>query len=85
MSSSVEWDEATMAYPMRVVEQLILTEVHSGIDPRKIVLIGFGQGATLALMVALTTLHDLGGVASLSGSLPSALQAREVWASQSLL
>lgn len=64
------WDEAGMSRSVNTVEHLILSEVHTGIDPRKIVLVGFGQGATLALVVALTTLHDLGGVASLSGSLP---------------
>lgn len=72
------WDEAGMSRSVGVVEQIILSEVHAGIDPRKILLVGFGQGATLALMVALTTLHDLGGVASLSGSLPRGPQAREV-------
>jgi predicted esterase len=44
--------------------------VHSGIDSRKIVLVGFSQGAALSLMVGLTTLHELGGVASLSGWIP---------------
>lgn len=72
------WDEAGMSRSVNTVEHLILSEVHTGIDPRKIVLVGFGQGATLALVVALTTLHDLGGVASLSGSLPPGPQAREV-------
>ena len=44
--------------------------MHSGIDSRKIVLVGFSQGAALSLMVGVTTLHELGGVASLSGWIP---------------
>ena len=39
-------------------------------------LIGFSQGAALSLMTALTTLHELGGVASLSGWTPQ--QSRQV-------
>lgn len=41
-----------------------------GIHPRKIFLVGFSQGAALSLMVGLTTLHDLGGIGSLSGWIP---------------
>jgi lysophospholipase II len=44
--------------------------VHSGIDSRNIVLVGFSQGAALSLMVGLTTLHELGGIVSLSGWIP---------------
>ena len=44
--------------------------MHAGIDSRNIVLIGFSQGAALSLMVGLTTLHELGGVVSLSGWIP---------------
>lgn len=65
-----EFDEVAIAGSVAIIENLILAEVHAGIDPRRIVLVGFSQGAALSMMVALTTLHDLGGVASLSGWIP---------------
>jgi predicted esterase len=58
------------------VEGLIQAEVHRGADPRRIVLMGFSQGAALSLLVTLTTLHELGGVISLSGWIPH--RGREV-------
>ncbi|KAL5534483.1 hypothetical protein ACEPAG_945 [Sanghuangporus baumii] len=65
-----EFDEVGIVESISVIEQLILGEVHSGLDPRRVILVGFGQGAALCLMTALTTLHDLGGVGSLSGWIP---------------
>jgi lysophospholipase-2 len=59
-----------------VIESLILAQIHRGIDARRILLVGFSQGAALSLMVAISTLHDLGGVASLSGWIPP--RARDV-------
>lgn len=67
--------EAILA-SISAIESLILSIVYSGVDSRKIVLVGFSQGAALSLMVLLTTLHELGGVASLSGWLPA--RPREV-------
>ncbi|KAH8834933.1 Phospholipase/carboxylesterase/thioesterase [Flagelloscypha sp. PMI_526] len=52
------------------LEDLILSEVHSGLDSNRIVLMGFSQGASIALMTALSSLHELGGLASLSGWIP---------------
>jgi lysophospholipase II len=71
-----EFDEAAIAGSVAIIENLILAQVHAGIDPRRIVLVGFSQGAALSMMVALTTLHDLGGVACLSGWIPR--RARDV-------
>ncbi|KAJ7225992.1 phospholipase carboxylesterase, partial [Mycena pura] len=65
-----EYDEPAIADSIGVIESLILSQIHRGIDSRKIILVGFSQGAALSLMVALSTLHDLGGVASLSGWIP---------------
>ncbi|KAF7306512.1 Lysophospholipase i [Mycena indigotica] len=70
-----EFDETTIAESIGIIENLILTEIYGGINPRRIFLVGFSQGAALSLMVALSTLHDLGGVASLSGWIPP--KARE--------
>ena len=52
------------------VENLIQRQIHSGVDPRSMILAGFSQGGALALMVGLTTLHELGGIACFSGWLP---------------
>ncbi|KAI9509854.1 Phospholipase/carboxylesterase [Russula earlei] len=65
-----EWDEAAMASSISGVEAWIQAEVHRGTDPHRIVLMGFSQGAALSLLVALTTLHELGGVISLAGWIP---------------
>jgi hypothetical protein len=65
-----EYDENGVASSVRSIENIILSQVYSGIDPGRIVLVGFSQGAALGMMVALTTLHELGGVASLSGWIP---------------
>ncbi|KAJ8090530.1 hypothetical protein PM082_002418 [Marasmius tenuissimus] len=65
-----EYDEAGIFQSISRIESLILSQVHSGIDPRRVVLVGFSQGAALSLMTALSSLHELGGVASLSGWIP---------------
>ncbi|KAH9982130.1 phospholipase carboxylesterase [Lactifluus volemus] len=65
-----EWDGAGVASSVAAMEELIQAEVHHGADPRRIILMGFSQGAALSLLVALTTLHELGGVISLSGWIP---------------
>ncbi|KAG7090805.1 hypothetical protein E1B28_009889 [Marasmius oreades] len=65
-----EYDEAVISESISRIESLILSQVHSGLDSRRLVIIGFSQGAALGLMTALSTLHELGGVASLSGWIP---------------
>ncbi|TFK76717.1 lysophospholipase I [Pluteus cervinus] len=72
------FDELGTAHSISVIENVILSQVHAGIDPGRIVLLGFSQGAALALMVSLTTLHDLGGVVSLSGWIPKSPRARQL-------
>ena len=49
------------------VNQLISAEVDSGIDPGRIVIGGFSQGAAISLLTGLTSERKLGGVVSLSG------------------
>jgi predicted esterase len=71
-----EWDDAGVASSVAAMEGLIQAEVHHGADPRRIILMGFSQGAALSLLVGLTTLHELGGVISLSGWIPH--RGREV-------
>lgn len=65
-----EWDEAGIASSVAYVEALIQAEIHHGVDPHHIILMGFSQGAALSFMVALTATHQLGGVISLSGWIP---------------
>ncbi|KAJ7480168.1 phospholipase carboxylesterase [Mycena galericulata] len=72
---NTEFDEPAIAESVALIESHILDQIHRGVDPRRIILVGFSQGAALSLMVALSTLHDLGGVASLSGWIP--LRARD--------
>ncbi|TBU48672.1 Phospholipase/carboxylesterase [Dichomitus squalens] len=64
------YDEAGVSASVARLENLIISEVRQGTPSTKIVLVGFSQGASLSLMTALTTLHELGGVASLSGWIP---------------
>lgn len=77
-----EWDEVAIASSVSHVEGWIQAEVHRGADPRRIILMGFSQGAALGLLVALTTLHDLGGVVSLAGWIPH--KGREVSSHQKI-
>ena len=65
-----DFDENGIVASISAIESIIQAKIHQGTDSRNIVLAGFSQGASLALMVALTTLHDLGGAASLSGWIP---------------
>jgi predicted esterase len=65
-----EYDENCIRESVELVEQLILGEVRAGIDLSRIILVGFSQGAALALMTALSVDLRLGGVVSLSGWIP---------------
>jgi len=79
-----EHDKAGIAVSVSIIEGLIRDQVDSGIDSRKVVLVEFSQGAALSLIVALTTQHKLGGVASLSGWIPIAVREQMVHAAQDL-
>lgn len=70
------YDEPGATASVATIENLVTAEVRSGTPPTRIVLIGFSQGGALAMMTALTTLQELGGVASLSGWIPQ--QSRQV-------
>ena len=52
------------------IEQIILSEMHILSQPKKVIIAGFSQGAALSMLLALTSLHDLAGVASLAGWIP---------------
>jgi predicted esterase len=52
------------------LNELIDSEVNAGLDPSRIVLGGFSQGAAMSLLTGLTCKHRLGGLVVLSGWLP---------------
>jgi lysophospholipase-1 len=56
-----------MLRTVSLVNRLISAEVDSGIDPGRIVVGGFSQGAAMSLLCGLTSERKLGGVVSLSG------------------
>ncbi|KAI0666246.1 Phospholipase/carboxylesterase [Trametes maxima] len=64
------FDEAGIAVSVATIENLVISEVRGGMESTRIVLVGFSQGGALCLMTALTTLHELGGVAGLSSWIP---------------
>ncbi|KAJ8488680.1 hypothetical protein ONZ51_g3410 [Trametes cubensis] len=64
------YDEAGITASVAVIEEIITSELRGGLDSNKIIMAGFSQGGALSLMTSLTTLHELGGVASLSGWIP---------------
>ncbi|PBL02914.1 Phospholipase/carboxylesterase [Armillaria gallica] len=60
-------DEAGMLKTVKSLTQLIDTEVASGVDPNRIILGGFSQGAAMSLLTGLTMEHRLAGIVALSG------------------
>ena len=58
---------------IRSLEQIISAELRRGRS--RVVVAGFGQGAAVALMLSLTSLSELAGVASLSGWIPHDMRA----------
>ncbi|KAF9493964.1 Phospholipase/carboxylesterase [Pleurotus eryngii] len=63
-------DEKGMLETVGLLQGLIDAEVAAGIDPGRIILGGFSQGAAMTLLTGLTTPTKLGGLVVLSGWLP---------------
>lgn len=76
-------DEAGMLKTVKSLTQLIDTEVASGVDPNRIILGGFSQGAAMSLLTGLTMEHRLAGIVALSGwvALRDKLKSVGVWSS----
>ncbi|EKM60715.1 uncharacterized protein PHACADRAFT_246795 [Phanerochaete carnosa HHB-10118-sp] len=55
---------------LRSLEQIVHNELHGRPQSPEVVVAGFSQGGATAVMLALTSLQELGGVASLSGWIP---------------
>lgn len=60
-------DEDGMLRTVSYIDRLISAEVDSGIDPGRVVVGGFSQGAAMSLLCGLTNERKLGGVVCLSG------------------
>lgn len=63
-------DEKGMLESVKQLSSVIKTEVDSGIDPARILLGGFSQGAAMSLLTGLTGEWNVAGIAALSGWLP---------------
>ena len=62
-----EEDESGMLSTVSSVNQLVSAEVDSGIDPGRIVIGGFSQGAATSILTGLTNERKLAGIVALSG------------------
>ncbi|WP_119291343.1 alpha/beta hydrolase [Azohydromonas sediminis] len=69
---SAREDEAGLRASHALVQALIEREVARGIEPRRIVLMGFSQGCAMTLLAGLRCPLPLAGLAGLSGYLPLA-------------
>jgi len=67
-------DRDGMVESQHLVETLIQQEIHRGINPDRIILMGFSQGGAIALYTGLRFSHRLGGIGALSTYLPFANQ-----------
>ncbi|KAJ7100110.1 Phospholipase/carboxylesterase/thioesterase [Mycena belliarum] len=65
-----EEDEAGMLRSIASIDELLSEIVESGVDPSRIVLGGFSQGAAMTLLTGLTTAKKLAGLFVLSARLP---------------
>jgi predicted esterase len=52
------------------INKLVSAEVDAGIEPERIVVAGFSQGAAMSLLVGLSSERKLAGIAALSGWMP---------------
>ncbi|KAJ7634666.1 lysophospholipase I [Roridomyces roridus] len=65
-----EEDAQGMLHTAACVDALLSELIDSGIDPSRIALGGFSQGAAMTLLTGLTTTKKLGGLFVISGRLP---------------
>jgi predicted esterase len=65
-----EEDEVGMSQSIACLDALLAELVAGGVDPSRLVLGGFSQGAAMTLLTGLTTGTPLAGLFVLSGRLP---------------
>ena len=63
-----------------ILNDLINSQIQSGIGADKIIVAGFSQGGVIALLVGLTGMHKIAGIVALSTYLPEQLRVHK-WAS----
>jgi len=65
---------------------MITEEINQGIPARNIFLLGFSQGGSVVLSMAMTSRHELGGIVSIAGFLPfyEALKKKELGLNKSV-
>ena len=63
-------DKAGLMNSVEQINQIIRSEVNSGIPAKKIIVMGHSQGASVALAVGLTSDFQFAGIIGLSGFLP---------------
>jgi predicted esterase len=68
-TAPIEQNEPWLSSAFSVIEDLYSYIVNSGIPPERIMLLGFSQGACLALEYAARNIRRYGGLAGLSGAL----------------
>jgi phospholipase/carboxylesterase len=69
---SAREDEDGLRASQALVQAMVEREVQRGVEPRRIVLMGFSQGCAMALLAGLRCPLPLAGLAGLSGYLPLA-------------
>jgi len=69
---SAREDEDGLRASQALVQAMIEREVARGVDPRRIVLMGFSQGCAMTLLTGLRSPLPLAGLAGLAGYLPLA-------------
>lgn len=70
LTAENKFDRTEISNAITSVETLITREMEGGIPPSNILLAGFSQGASIALLTALSSTKMLAGVIALSGFLP---------------
>lgn len=65
----IEQNEPALSSALRLIEQLIASLERQGLGPKQVVIVGFSQGACLALEYVARHAQPYGGIVALSGGL----------------
>ena len=63
-------DKAGLMNSVKQINQIIQSEISSGMPAKRIIIMGHSQGASVALAVGLTSDYQFAGIIGLSGFLP---------------
>lgn len=67
---NLQEDKTGLLNSVAKIKQIIRQEINQGIAPHRILVVGFSQGAAVAIAVSLMTDYPLGAVIGLSSFLP---------------